>query len=129
MSTALKPTPPSLPETAVDFLAQRKLKADRTLNDQVEDIHIRMYEDKQYRGFLYAVYDEQAVEGSLACDNVKAAEMIRNYARKNDFVEVADQKLATITKVLGVVLRRYGSSRKERRNMIGGEVITGDNGD
>ena len=129
MHVALKPLPPQLPETAGEFLAHRKLKGRRTLNDQVEDVHIALYDsDKGYTAFLYAVYDEQAVEGSLAADNFKAAELIRDKAKKMNNDELASQKLATIVKTLGVVLRRYGFSRKERRNMIGGEVVPGDNG-
>jgi hypothetical protein len=76
------------------------------------------------------VYDEQAVEGSLAADNVMAATMIREYAKKVDEDHaLANEKLATISKALGVVLRRYEISRKERRNMIHGETVPGDNGD
>jgi hypothetical protein len=130
MNVALKPLPPQLPETAGEFLAHRKLKGRRTLNDQVEDVHLALYDsDKAYRDYLYAVYDEQAVEGSLAADNFKAAELIRERAKKMNYEELAGQKLATITKALGVVLRRYGFSRKERRHTLRGEVVPGDNED
>lgn len=95
----------------------------------VEDVHLALYEDDQYQSFLYAVYDEQAVEGSLAADNIMAAELIRDKAKKMDHGELAKEKLATIAKALGVVLRRYGFARKERRNMVRGEVVPGDNGD
>ena len=125
------PLPPALPETVEEFRARRKSETTRTLNDLVEEIHLALYEkDEEYTGYLYAVYDEQAVEGSLACDNVKAAEIIRDHAKKTNGVEVARQKLHTIVKVLNIVLRRYGSSRKERRNMIDGVVMpTENNGD
>jgi len=130
MNVALKPLPPQLPETAGEFLAHRKLKGRRTLNDQVEDVHLALYDsDEGYRNFLYAVYDEQAVEGSLAADNFKAAELIREKAKKMGYEELGRQKLATITKALGVVLRRYGFSRKERRDTIGGEIVPSDTGD
>ena len=83
MNVALRPLSPQLPENASEFLAHRKLKGRRTLNDQVEDVHIALYDsDKGYTDFLYAVYDEQAVEGSLAADNFKAAELIREKAKK-----------------------------------------------
>jgi hypothetical protein len=119
MNKALKPLPARLPEKIEDW--QRKVKFERTLNDMVEQIHRRLVDESdEYRAYLYACWDEQAVEGSLSADNIKAAEMIRNNAN-ND--EVAKQKLATLAKVLGVVLRRYGASRKERRNTIGGEVV------
>jgi hypothetical protein len=124
MNKALKPLPARLPEKIEDW--QRKVKLERTLNDMVEQIHRRLVnESDEYRAYLYACWDVQAVEGSLSADNIKAAEMIRNNAN-ND--EVAKQKLATLVNVLGVVLRRYGASRKERRNTIGGEVVD-DNGE
>jgi|SoiMethySBSTD1v2_1073268.scaffolds.fasta_scaffold470461_2 hypothetical protein len=116
MNLAPKPLPPRLPETATEFLAHRKMKATRSLKDQVEDVHIALYDDKSYKALLEAVYNEQAVEGSLAADDFKAAELIREKAKQMNYVELAVQKLATIAKTLGVVLRRYGASRKERRN-------------
>jgi hypothetical protein len=126
---ALKPLPPKLPEKIDDW--ERKVKFERSLNDQVEDIHRRLVDEgEEYRGYLYAVWDEQAVEGSLAADNFKAAEMIRAQAQNSPgYEEVGRQKLATLVKVLGVVLRRYGASRKDRRNMVGGEVVGNDNGE
>lgn len=129
LSDSGKPVPPALPETAADYLAQRKLKEERDLNDLVEDIHLKLYDDQKYKRFRYATYDEQAVEGSIATDNSEAARMIRDYAKKNDIAEVAEQKLATIGKIIGVVERRYGQSRKERRNRVGGKIVPGDNGD
>jgi hypothetical protein len=124
-----KHNPSPLPATTSQFLERRKLKAERTLNDHVETIHLKLYDDPTYHSFLEAVYDEQAVEGSLAADNIEAARMIREKASKDGDLVVTRQKYATISKSLSVVLRRYGASRKERRNMIGGEVVPGDNGD
>lgn len=124
MNNVPKPLPAQLPESREAFLAKRKIKAVRTLNDQIEDVHLELANDKEYKRFLYAVYDEQAVEGSLSADNVKAAEMLRNKATEvNPDGEVAAQKLATIIKALGVVLRRYEEDRKTRRNTVGGEVV------
>jgi hypothetical protein len=121
MDTALKPRPPTLPVTSAEHLAHRKLKAKRTINDQIEDIHLTLIENEQYREFLEAVWDEQAVEGSVLDDRHCAAKMIRDRAMKaNPFI--AKQKLATIRKSLGVVLARYGFSRNERRNAIGGDA-------
>ena len=88
---------------------------ERTLIDQVEQIHLSLIEDDQYFRYLEAVYDEQAVEGSLFADDTMAAEMIRDYAKKIACSAVAHEKAATIVKALGAVLRRYGASRKQRR--------------
>jgi hypothetical protein len=95
-----------------------------TLNDYVDQIHIKLWEREEYRQALEAVYDEDAVEGSLAADNFVAATMIREYARKNGVVAV-DKKLATIVKALNVVMRRFNVSRSQRARMIGGVVVDG----
>ena len=71
------------------------------------------------------------MEGSLSADNIMAAEMIRAKAKKiDDSSELVGEKLATISKASRRrPVRRYRSSRKERRQMLGGEIIPGDNGD
>lgn len=122
-SKSLKPLPPSLPETVEEFRARRKVVTKKTLNDTVEEYHLKLYDRDDYSRLLYAVYDEQAVEGSLAADNILAASMLREEARRDGNVELSREKLATIAKSLGVVLRRYGESRKERRNMVGGQIV------
>jgi hypothetical protein len=120
--------PPPVPESADAYLARRKLKSGRTLNDYVEDIHLLLANNEQYQAYTWAVYDEQAVEGSLSADNIKAAEMIRNLAREKKIPgPVAKEKLATIAKALNVVMRRSGDSRKQRRYMVGGEYVTDEN--
>ena len=121
--------PPPLPATKKDLLAQRVGQMRRTLNDMVEEAHISLYEDERYNSFLNAVYDEQAVEGSLSADNIMAATIIRDHAKKNGGGQLVNEKLATISKALGVVMRRYEISRKERRDMIHGETVPGNSGD
>lgn len=101
----------------------RHIKAERTLNDLVEDVHRILVEDEKYRALLRATYDAHAVEGSLAADNVLASMMIRNKAAENGITDIAHEKLAIINLALGVVLRRYHASRKERRNTVGGEHV------
>jgi hypothetical protein len=122
---ALQPAPP-LPADIDDW--ERQTKAERTLNDLVEDIHrVLVGESPKYRELLRATYDAHAVEGSLAADNVLAAMMIREKAVAMHSGEVAAEKLAIINLALGVVLRRYGKSRKQRRNMIHGEEVPNGN--
>lgn len=127
-NTPLRSRPAPLPTTIEDW--HRQLKAERTLNDRVEDVHVALLSDDElrdrYLSYLYAVYDEQAVEGSLSMDNGEAAGMIREKARSMNDAELGRQKKATIVKALNIVLRRYNNSRKERRNMIGGEVVASD---
>jgi hypothetical protein len=112
---------PPLPADIDDWT--RVIKAERTLNDLVEDIHRTLVnESERYRSLLRATYDAHAVEGSLSADNILAAMMIRDKAKDIGSSEVAEEKLAIINLALGVVLRRYKMSRKQRRHMIHGEV-------
>jgi len=121
----IRPVPQALPATIEDLLAQRKGAINRTLNDYVDDIHTRLWSDEKYRRFIDAVYDEDAVEGDQRVDDYKAAELIRDFARETNVPMVGDKKLATIRHSLQVVLRRYGISRSERRNMLKGEIVPG----
>ena len=119
---------PPVPENINDW--ERQIKAERTLNDMVEDIHRGLVnEDPEYRRLLRATYDAHAVEGSLAADNILAAMRIRKKAQDNGSAEVAEEKLAIINLALGVVLRRYRMSRKQRRNTIHGEEVPNENGE
>jgi len=123
-------SPVPLPSTRGDLAVLRKLKAKlKPLNDQVEEVVEQLIEDAKFNRYLQAVYDEQAVEGSLAADNIGAAIMIREKALELGYSSLADEKWATISKALGVVLRRYGLSRKERKNTVNGEVVRGDRDD
>jgi len=128
--TDLRVAPP-LPSSIDEW--ERVSKAERTLNDLVEEVHRVLVDDdklgERYRSLLRAVYDAHAVEGSLAADNVLAAMMIRDKAAEMRSTEIVSEKLAIISMSLNVVLRRYKSSRKERRQMLAGEVVPGDSGD
>lgn len=117
-----------LPASVEEFRAMRKSKSVRTLNDAVEEIHLSLFSDEKYHAYHDAVYDEQAVEGSLSADNLMAAQLIRTYAMSKGRTEVAKEKLATISKALGVVLKRYDLSRRDRRNMLGGQIVPEGNG-
>lgn len=119
--------PPALPQTADDWRNKRITKPTITLNDLVETQHFKLVGNATYSAYLYAVHDSQAVEGSQAADNFMAAQILRESAKEDEVAELARQNLTTINKALGVVLRRFGESRKQRRNMVGGEIIP--NGD
>jgi hypothetical protein len=120
-NVAIAPAPP-LPENIDDW--ERSIKAERTLNDMVEDLHrIIVNESPEYRAYLRAVADAHAVTGSLSFDNCKACELIQTKAKVIGYDEVAEEKLGVINIALGVVLRRYKASRKQRRNMLRGQVV------
>lgn len=99
---------------------QRKLKTKRTLNDMAEDLHMGLVVDPEYLAWLDATSDAEAKEGSTKIDDVFAAKMIRDKAQALGISAVADETLAAVKDALGVVLRRYGQSRKQRRNTLGG---------
>jgi hypothetical protein len=122
-NTALLPTPPALPTTSAAYLAHRKLKARRSINDHVEEVHLKLIDDERYSDYLFAIYDEQAVEKSLEIDDFMAALMLRDKARELNNDVIGHESLAVIVKALRVVLRRYEFSRRERRNSVSGVSV------
>ena len=108
-----------LPKTVVDLIAMRKGRFERTLNDFVEEFHLKLWEVEAYKRLLDAVIDGDAVEGSLSCDDHEAARMLRDYARKENS-PIKDKPIASFKLALKVVMRRYQMSRKERSETIGG---------
>lgn len=114
---ALRPAPP-LPATRGDLLNQRKLKSKRTINDLVEDILVRLWDDESFMKLVEAIYDSQAIEGSMADDDVMAAIMIRDQARKDGYMEVAEQNVHTVKLAMRVGLKRYGIGRHERYEQV-----------
>lgn len=117
-----RPAPP-LPATREEMLSQRKVASKVTLNDLVEEIHDKLYENPEYQALIFGVWDSEAVEGSLAADNYKASNMIREWAREHGNTVVASKNWATLSKSLGVVLRRFELDRRTRRHMVDGEIV------
>lgn len=118
MSEIIKKIVP-LPATTEDLVSRKTMKP-TSLNDFVDQYHVELWSEDDYKQLLDATSDEDAVEGSCAIDNAKAAEMIRTRAARDGNKYVAGKKLATIVKSLNVVLRRYHMTRKERAVMVGG---------
>jgi hypothetical protein len=112
---ALLKVAPPLPATRTDLLAQYKLKRRRSINDLVEEIVVKLWDkNENFMKYVDAIYNEQAVEGSLDEDDTMAALIIRDVAEKDKHVEVAKQNLRTIKLAMRVCLRRFGVSRPER---------------
>lgn len=116
-----------LPDSGHALLQYRKAFSSVNFNDEVERIILALLANKSFRDLLDAVDNAGSVEGNISCDNARAAEMIREYARKSAIVIVANAKLASIVLSINVVLRRFGFDRKSRRNMVGGKVVPEDN--
>jgi hypothetical protein len=118
-----------LPDTVEEFKQWRETKPRRTLNDFVEQLHLELYNNQRYFKLLDGTTDEDTVEGSCGADNVLAAMMLRDLAKEKAIKEVAEKKIATIVKSLGVVLSRYKATRKQRRNTVGGVYVPPENGE
>jgi hypothetical protein len=110
----LQKVPPALPETRTDLLAHYKLKRKRSINDLVEDIVVKLWEDEEFQKLVDAIYDSDSVHGSMADDDVMAALMIKEVAKKNGPEEVAEKNIHTIKLAMRVVLRRFTQGRSER---------------
>ena len=124
MNVQIKPT--ALPATRDELLARKTMKRGPTLNDDVDRIHVILWDNPDYRRFHDAVFDADAVEGSLTADNFEAARIIREYARQHDEVSYIGRKnLTTLVKSMNVVLRRYHMSRQERATTVQGEAVPG----
>jgi len=113
-----------LPATRDELLARKTMKRGPSLNDDVDRIHVILWDNPDYKKFHDAVFDADAVEGSCTADNFEAARMLREFAAKHEeFVYVAKKNLTTLVKSMSVVLRRYHMSRHERAMTVQGETV------
>ena len=117
-----------LPETVLDLIKQRAGRFERTLNDIVEELYLKSWENPQFKKFLDAVTDGEAVEGSIGCDDHEAARMLRDLARK-EHSPVQDKPLASFKLALKVVMRRYKMTRKQRKIELRGVEVPLENGE
>jgi len=117
-----------LPETVVDLINSRKGRFERTLNDMVEELYLKLWENPQFKRYLDAVTDGEAVEGSLGCDDHEAARMLRDLAKKEN-IPIKDKPLASYKLALKVVMRRYDMSRKTRKLELHGETVPAEDGE
>jgi hypothetical protein len=111
-----------LPKTVADLINQRKGRFERTMNDYVEEYYLRLWETPEFKKWLWATTDGEAVEGSWNCDDHEAARMLRDYARKENS-PVKDKPLASYKLALKVVMRRYQMTRKERAITLGDKLV------
>jgi hypothetical protein len=125
-----RPVPTKLPPTIEELEKYRTIGPVTTLNDHVHGVFKKLYEETDFQRLLKATGDDETVEGSMSTDNVIAAQMVRDYAKKNGpIMEIVEAKLHAIVRSLKVVMNRYNMSRKVRARTLGGEVVPGDNGD
>jgi hypothetical protein len=123
MTAFLGQNAPPLPATVADLLAQRKTLRTRSLNDDVAECHLKLWEQPEYRRFFAAIHPAGTIEGSYVADDIMAAAMIRQFAVDTRIPIAAQAKLAEIVFSLHVVCRRYAMSRKDRRSSVNGEHV------
>jgi hypothetical protein len=107
-----------LPTTVADLLARRKTSRIRNINQDIEDIHLKLWEDEEYRKYMMVVWREEAVEGSYVADDFAIARYFRDYAIANDMHIAGSANLASIVRSLHWVWRNYRISRQERRQFV-----------
>jgi len=104
-------------------MAHRRSLRSRSLNDDVEEIHLKLWVDPSYHKLFDPIWREDTVEGSFIADDMVAAMQVRTYARKNDLPIASQSKLHAIVHSLHVVCRRYGIDRRTRQGLVGGEPV------
>lgn len=92
----------------------RITKSQPSINDTVERYHIQQMADENYVRLWDATTNAEATEGLMILDDGEAAKRIRE-AMVRDNNPFSGATLATIIRSLGVVLRRYGMAREQRR--------------
>jgi len=118
MNEALLKIPPTLPQTREDLLAQYKLKRRRSINDLVEEVIVKLWDNnEEFMKYVNAIYDSEAVEGSMDDDDVMAALIIRDTAKQDKHIEVADRNIHTIKLAMRVALKRFDVGRGQRFNL------------
>lgn len=118
-----RPSAPSLPTTVKDLSEQRRSLRVRSVNDDVEDAHLKLWEIPEYQRYFQPIWDSESVEGKIEIDYIQAAARIREFASRNALPIAASAKLDAIVKSIRVVCRRYNIDLKTRREMVGGVSV------
>jgi hypothetical protein len=114
-ATPLRPAIAPLPATAEGILALAPQR-NRSIIDQVEDIHRMLLANAVYRKLIDVVFNEHAVEGNIAANHYKAAMMLQDKAKSLDANHpVAKANWGTLKAALKRVLTRGGISPKQRK--------------
>lgn len=109
------------PTTVADLVRAKPAK--RSLNDMVEEFWRQLYDNVNFRKLVDVAYNEQAIIGNIEANYLIAAQMIQALAKDTKSL-VADENLVTIRRSLKWVLKQYGLSPKQRRNTLGGNILS-----
>jgi hypothetical protein len=122
--SSLGPSRGQVPATVADLIAQRRSGVARTLNDDIEDLHLREWPNQEYRKLFEAVYAPDYITGDRLLEDGEAARMLKQRAIEDGgYPRVANGKLKVLILALRVVMNRYHLGRLERARMIGGVQI------
>ncbi|TCM62262.1 hypothetical protein [Rhizobium sp. BK068] len=104
-----------LPATVAELDARNPLKRLPSLYQFVEMINRALWEKPEYQRYHEAISHEQAVEGNMNIDDIRAADMIKAYAKENGIDIVVRANTAAILKELHKVLYKHRMTRRQRR--------------
>lgn len=117
------PDAPPVPNTVVDLINQRTTLRTRTLNDDVEDAFLKLWEDQAFKRYFVPIWRSQTIEGSFIADEICAVQMLRTFAKENNMPLARAANIDSLQHSLRVVARRYGLSRRVRQTSVGGEIV------
>jgi hypothetical protein len=121
--------PVPLPNTVTELESRRIISTGPNLNTDMDRVVRALWENPDFRKWLNACWDSEALEGAKVADDFMATEMIREYCQRKDFPElhyIGRKNLWTIRQSMNVVLRRFGMSRKQRAQTVAGEIVPND---
>ena len=105
-----------LPVSSADL--PRKSLAPKSLIDQVDELFGKLWdESEEFRALQEALFDDDAVEGSLRADDFKGALLMRDWVAEGHPVKV--KKLEPLARALRYARKRWGISRKTRLQQLG----------
>lgn len=112
-----------LPQTSREYVAQ-STPSRSSIHDMVEQLHIKLYDNKEYRNLFEAITDERSVNGKVIFDRYEAAKKVKEFAVKEGVVAVAMLQADEIRKSLNVVMKR-GKIDIKSRTTTPTNILTG----
>lgn len=113
----------AIPATVEELRAQRVSMRVRSLNDDVEEIHLKLWADDSYQKWFQIIWPSDSVEGNHVLDDGVVAARIRAFADQNNMPIAANAKLGSIIRSLNVVRRRYKIGREQMRRRVGNQSV------
>lgn len=115
MELALRAHLQNWPTTTDDFAARRQVPRRVSFTQQVEGLHLELWENPVYRKYWEGIDSDTSQEGSLTHDRAFAAKMIRDLARENGHSDVVHAQTARIAKAATSIMRLHNMGVRQRR--------------